>query len=99
MSTNTSTGGPLAGVRIIELGGIGPGPYCGMLLADLGAEVVRIDPADKAGRRTAHPVLHRNRRSVALDLKRPWAVDAVLKLVERSDALIEGFRPGVAERL
>jgi alpha-methylacyl-CoA racemase len=96
MSTSS---GPLAGVRIIELGGIGPGPYCGMLLADLGADVIRVDPPSKAGRRSGHPVLHRNRRSVAFDLKNPDHVEAVLGIVARSDALIEGFRPGVAERL
>jgi len=99
MSTSSHPSGPLAGIRVLELGGIGPGPYCGMLLADLGAEVIRIDPPTKSGRRSGHPVLHRNRRSVALDLKNVNDVDAVLRIVDRSDALIEGFRPGVAERL
>jgi alpha-methylacyl-CoA racemase len=91
--------GPLAGVRVVELGGIGPGPFCGMLLADLGADVVRVDRAADAGRPSEHPVLHRGRRSVALDLKDAVAVDAVLRLVDGADALVEGFRPGVAERL
>jgi alpha-methylacyl-CoA racemase len=99
MSTSRHADGPLAGIRVIELGGIGPGPYCGMLLADLGAEVIRIDPPAKTGRRSGHPVLHRNRRSVALDLKNAGDVGAALGIIERCDALIEGFRPGVAERL
>ena len=91
--------GPLAGVRVLELGGIGPGPFCGMLLGDLGAEVVRVEHPAEAGRPTLHPVLHRNRRSVAIDLKRPEGAAVALDLVRRSDVLIEGFRPGVAERL
>jgi len=91
--------GPLAGLRVIEIAGIGPGPFCCMMLADLGAEVLRIDrPAGPPG---GHPadVLGRGRRSVALDLKRPQAVAAVLSLVERAEVLVEGFRPGVMERL
>ena len=89
--------GPLAGVRVVELGGIGPGPFCGMLLADLGADVTRVDrPSDK-GTTTIHPVLHRSRRSVTIDLQAN--PEAALRLVDDADALIEGFRPGVAERL
>jgi len=95
----TAGRGPLDGVRVLELGGIGPGPFCGMLLADLGASVVRVERPADAGRPSQHPWLHRNRRSIAVDLKRPEGVTALLALVERSDALIEGFRPGVAERL
>ena len=90
--------GPLSGFRIIELAGIGPGPFCGMMLSDMGAEVIRIDrPGARAGR--VQDVLARNRRSVAVDLKNPRGVETVLRLVETSDALIEGFRPGVTERL
>ncbi|WP_419842799.1 CaiB/BaiF CoA transferase family protein [Candidatus Poriferisodalis sp.] len=95
--------GPLQGIKVIELAGIGPGPFCAMLLADLGADVIRIDritPEDLGidrGRR--FNVLNRGRRSVAVDLKSPDGVEAVLKLVEQADALIEGFRPGVTERL
>jgi alpha-methylacyl-CoA racemase len=92
--------GPLSGVRAIELAGIGPAPFCGMMLADLGAEVVRIERvtlADVSAQPT-DPLL-RNRRSVALDLKNPCAVEAALRLIERSDLLFEGYRPGVAERL
>ena len=93
--------GPLAGVRVVEVAGIGPGPFCGMVLADLGADVVRIDrpspPGDPEAAR--YDILSRGRRSVAVDLKAEGAVDVVLRIVERSDALLEGFRPGVAERL
>jgi alpha-methylacyl-CoA racemase len=90
-------------VKVVELAGIGPGPYCGMMLADLGAEVVRVDRVehvDAPGLFAAyHQVLDRGRRSIALDLKRPEGVAAVLRLVDRSDVIFEGFRPGVAERL
>jgi len=93
--------GPLAGLRVVELAGIGPGPYAAMLLADLGAEVVRVErPGAQA---TALPpekdVLRRNRRSVVLDLQAPQGRKATLQLIARADVLIEGFRPGVAERL
>ncbi|MBV9218322.1 MAG: CoA transferase, partial [Methylobacteriaceae bacterium] len=91
--------GPLAGLKIIEMAGIGPVPFCAMLLADLGAEVIRIDRKGTEDSLTTLAVLKRGRRSVALDLKRRPAVDALLHLVERADALIEGFRPGVMERL
>jgi alpha-methylacyl-CoA racemase len=91
--------GPLAGVRVIELAGIGPGPFACMLLADLGAEVLRVDRPDPGPRLIRHDVLARGRRSVALDLKHPEAAEVVLRLVDRADALVEGYRPGVAERL
>ncbi|MEE4496135.1 CaiB/BaiF CoA transferase family protein [Streptomyces sp. BE230] len=99
MSTASTPTGPLAGIRVIELGGIGPGPFAGMLLADQGAEVIRIDRPADAGTASKHPILHRGRRSVALDLKDPADIEAVLALIDTADALIEGFRPGVAERL
>ncbi len=94
--------GPLSGCRIVELAGIGPGPFAGMVLSDMGAEVLRVDrtqtlPAD--GTRPSSDVLGRGRRSVAVDLKAPGGRDTVLRLVERADALIEGYRPGVTERL
>jgi alpha-methylacyl-CoA racemase len=94
--------GPLAGVRVVEVAGIGPGPFCAMLLADLGAEVVRVDRtagvgADPDGAR--FDVLNRGRRSVAVDLKHEGGAEVVLRLVEHADAVLEGFRPGVAERL
>ena len=91
--------GPLKGLRVIELAGIGPGPFCGMMLSDMGAEVVRVDRLPAPGARRGRDVLARNRRSIAVDLKQPAGVDVVLRLVETADALFEGFRPGVAERL
>ncbi|MDO8295384.1 MAG: CaiB/BaiF CoA-transferase family protein [Caulobacter sp.] len=90
--------GPLSGLKIVEFAGIGPGPFCGMLLSDLGADVVRVDRKG-AGRASPADVTSRGRRSVALDLKSPDAIEAVLKLLESADGLIEGFRPGVMERL
>jgi alpha-methylacyl-CoA racemase len=95
--------GVLSGYRVIELAGIGPGPMCAMLLSDMGADVLRIDRAADAGLGIAmdpkYSLLNRGRRSVAFDLKKPEAIEAVLKLVAKADALIEGFRPGVTERL
>src|ERR1044072_4272600 len=91
--------GRLAGLRVGELGGIGPVPLCGMVLSDLGAEVIRVNRASEAGGDPLLPTLHRGRRSVAIDLKTPEGVDLALRLADRADALIEGFRPGVAERL
>ncbi|WP_137124077.1 CaiB/BaiF CoA-transferase family protein [Roseomonas sp. HF4] len=91
--------GPLEGLRVVEVAGIGPGPFCCMMLADLGAEVLRIDRQDGAPGGNPEDVLGRGRRSVALDLKRPEAVEAALALVARADVLVEGFRPGVMERL
>ena len=93
--------GPLAGLRVVELQGIGPGPYCGMMLADMGAEVIRIDRAANVGKGTKGSVdlLARGRKSVAVDLKHPDGVKTVLTLLGTADVLIEGFRPGVMERL
>ena len=95
--------GPLTGYRVIEFAGIGPGPMCAMLLSDMGADVLRIDRTSAAGlgisMRTKFDLLNRGRRSVALDLKKTEAIDAVMRLVDKADALIEGFRPGVMERL
>src|SRR6516164_581808 len=95
--------GPLAGIKIVELTGIGPGPMCAMLLADLGATVLRIDrpePSDLGlQREQRYDLLLRGRRALALDLKRPEGKALAMRLVERADALIEGFRPGVTERL
>jgi alpha-methylacyl-CoA racemase len=95
--------GPLHGLRIIELASIGPGPMCGMLLADLGADVIRIDRLESGGfganTEPRFDVNGRNRRSVAINIKSPQGRDAVLRLIENADVLIEGLRPGVAERL
>jgi alpha-methylacyl-CoA racemase len=95
------TNGPLSGIRVLELAGIGPAPFACMMLADLGAEVLRLErPTGTLGARLGkYDVLSRGRRSVAIDLKAPGAVDLVLELVGRSDVLVEAFRPGVAERL
>ncbi len=102
-ATGRSDGGtgPLAGVRVVELAGIGPGPFAAMLLADLGADVVRVDRPGGAGLAIdpAYDVTNRNKRSVLIDLKAEDGPAAVLALAERADVLIEGYRPGVAERL
>jgi alpha-methylacyl-CoA racemase len=95
--------GPLSGIKVIELAGIGPGPFCAMMLADMGADVIRVDRAQSVvGGDPATPpadVLNRGRRSIGLDLKQPEGVETLLALVDQADGLIEGFRPGVAERL
>ncbi len=99
----TSSSGPLQGLRVIELASIGPGPMCCMLLADLGADVQRIDRLEPSGLGVAmeprFAVNARGRRSAAIDLKAPAGRDAVLKLLETADVLVEGFRPGVLEKL
>ncbi|MFF7902482.1 CaiB/BaiF CoA transferase family protein [Streptomyces sp. NPDC088817] len=103
MATAEPTGrhGPLTGVRVVELAGIGPGPFAAMLLADLGADVVRVDRPDGAGLGIdpAHDLTNRNKRSVVVDLKSPDGPARVLGLAARADVLVEGYRPGVAERL
>jgi alpha-methylacyl-CoA racemase len=98
--------GPLEGIRIVELAGIGPGPFCAMLLADMGAEVIRLDRADMVGKDTdrdgndtRYNLMSRGRRNIAVDLKNKDGVVAALRLIDQADALIEGFRPGVMERL
>lgn len=96
--------GPLHGIKVVEMVGIGPGPFCAMMLADMGADVIRIDRkiADDRTPRALDPnfdVLARGRRSLAVDLKHPRAQDVALQLIAQADALIEGFRPGVMERL
>ncbi len=95
--------GPLSGLRVLEFEAIGPGPFAGMMLADMGADVLLVDrPADSElgfGRERRFDVMLRGRRSVTLDLKRPGGTEAALRLAERADAIIEGFRPGVMERL
>ncbi|MDD2545372.1 MAG: CaiB/BaiF CoA-transferase family protein [Burkholderiaceae bacterium] len=89
--------GPLAGLRVVEMAGIGPGPFCAMVLADLGAEVLRIERPGRPA--SATDVLCRGRTPLALDLRQPQAVQDALALIDRADVLIEGFRPGVMERL
>src|ERR1035438_6719370 len=91
-----SRSGPLTGIRIIEVAGLGAGPFCAMMLADMGADVVRVDRPTAP---TNAGVLGRNRRSIAIDLKADEGLSLLLELVGRADGLIEAFRPGVAERL
>ncbi len=97
--------GPLAGTKVIEVGGIGPAPFCGMMLADMGADVVLIErkPEEAGASQGADfsrfSIVHRGKKSIAMDLKQPGAAEAVLRLVRESDLLVEGFRPGVMERL
>ena len=92
--------GPLRGVKVVEIAGIGPGPHACMILADLGADVIRVErPGGQLLTGGSHDLLNRGRPSVALNLKDPEAVQTVLELVESADVLIEGMRPGVAERL
>ena len=95
--------GPLSGIKVVEMAGIGPGPMCAMLLADMGAEVVRIDRMQDAGlgikRDPRFDLMNRGRRNVAIDVKSAAGRDAVLRLTEQANAIIEGFRPGVMERL
>ena len=92
--------GPLSGLTILELAGIGPGPFAGMMLADMGADVIRIDrPGGNPMSMLGHSVLFRNRRALNIDLKSPEGVEVLLELVEQADGLFEGYRPGVTERL
>ena len=95
--------GTLSGYKIVEFAGIGPAPMCAMLLADMGADVLRIDRAEDAALgvalETKYSLLSRGRKSVAIDLKKPEGVAAAMKLIEKADALLEGFRPQVMERL
>ena len=91
--------GPLKGLKIIEMAGIGPGPFCGMVLADLGANIIRVDRASAIGTGSKQDAANRGKKSIAVDLKSEEGVEVVLKLVETADAIFEGFRPGVMERL
>jgi alpha-methylacyl-CoA racemase len=96
--------GPLEGVKVVEIASIGPGPWCAMMLSDMGAEVIRVDRPDHVltyveGQRPVDFVIRRGRRSIGVDLKNPAGVEVVLRLAVQADALIEGSRPGVAERL
>lgn len=95
--------GPLSGIRIVEMAGIGPGPFCAMMLSDMGAEVLCVDRTQPSGLGIQAPtkfsVLRRGRRSVSVDLKHPKGVETVLKLIDQADGLLDPWRPGVAERL
>lgn len=98
-----SRSGPLSGRRVVEIGGIGPTPFCGMMLADMGGEILRVESPQPVsgdpGYDTSKDVLRRGRASITLDLKRPQAVKALLALAAKADVLLEGYRPGVMERL
>lgn len=92
--------GPLSGVKIIEVGGIGPGPFCGMMLSDMGADIIRVER--KGGLSLSDPkydLLTRNRKSISINLRNPQGAETLLKMIEQVDALQEGFRPGVMEKL
>ena len=91
--------GPLKGIKVVEMAGIGPGPFCAMMLSDMGAEVIRVDRLAHKGSGHRANVLNRGRRSIAIDLKNSQGVDTVKKLIDQADVVIEGFRPGVMERL
>jgi alpha-methylacyl-CoA racemase len=91
--------GPLSGFTVVEMAGIGPGPFCAMMLADMGADVIRIDRLTPGFLGGGGTIIDRGRRTIALDLKQPGAADIVLRLLDKADALLEGFRPGVMERL
>src|SRR5271154_1253788 len=95
--------GPLAGIKVVELAGIGPGPFCSMMLSDMGAEVLRVDRIEAADlgvpTDAKFALLNRGRRSIAVDLKKAEGIATVKKLIAKADAVIEGFRPGVTERL
>ncbi len=95
--------GPLEGIKLLEIAGIGPGPFCAMMLSDMGADVIRVDRANRVAdefpENRPMDLLNRGRRSIGVDLKSPEGVETVLRLVEKTDGLLEGFRPGVMERL
>ena len=91
--------GPLSGIKLVEFAGIGPGPFCGMILADLGAEIIRIDRSSQHGRGNTIDFQHRSKLSLSADLKNPQTINEIKKLLKNVDGLIEGFRPGVMERL
>ena len=91
--------GPLTGIRVVEMAGIGPGPFTAMMLSDLGAEVIRVDRLSHKGIGHRANVLNRGRKSIAVDLKNPRGVETTLRLIEQADVVLEGFRPGVMERL
>ena len=91
--------GPLTGIKVVEMAAIGPGPFCSMMLSDMGAEIIRIDRLNQKGSGHRANVLHRGRKSIAVDLKNSQGVETTLELIEQADVLVEGFRPGVMERL
>ena len=91
--------GPLTGIKVVEMAAIGPVPFCAMMLSDMGAEVIRIDRLNQKGSGHRANVLFRGRKSIAVDLKDKQGIDVALALIDKSDVILEGFRPGVMERL
>ena len=91
--------GPLHGIKILEFSGIGPGPYCGMLLADLGADVIRLSRINQKGSHNKYDIHNRSKRSIVADLKNPKTLEEIKKLIQQVDVIFEGYRPGVMEKL
>ena len=91
--------GPLKGIKVLEFSGIGPGPYCGMLLADMGADVIRVNRINDKDRHNKFDIHNRSKRSIVADLKNPNSINELLKLISSVDVVFEGFRPGVMEKL
>ena len=91
--------GPLNGIKVLEFSGIGPGPYCGMLLADLGADVIRLSRVSEKGAHNKFDIHNRSKRTIVADLKNPNAIKEIKKLIQEVDVIFEGFRPGVMEKL
>ena len=91
--------GPLSGIKIIEFAGLGPGPFCGMVLADMGAEVIVVDRIENYGREKTNDLASRGKKSIAVDLKNPDSKELIHELIENADAVLEGLRPGKMEKL
>ena len=91
--------GPLKGIKVLEFSGIGPGPYCGMLLADMGADVIRVSRVKQKGFHNKFDIHNRSKRSIVADLKNPDSIHELLKLIKKVDVVFEGYRPGVMEKL
>ena len=91
--------GPLSGIKIIEFAGLGPGPFCGMVLADMGADVIVVDRIENYGREKTNDLASRGKKSIAVDLKNPDSKELIHELIENADAVLEGLRPGKMEKL
>ena len=91
--------GPLSGIKIVEFAGLGPGPFCGMILADMGADVIVVDRIENYGKAKTNDLASRGKKSIAVDLKNPESKDLIHSLVKNVDALLEGLRPGKMEKL
>ena len=91
--------GPLKNIKVLEFSGIGPGPYCGMLLADMGADVIRLSRKDNEGLENKFDIHNRSKRSITADLKNEATIFEILKLIDQVDVVFEGYRPGIMEKL